>query len=269
MSAYQTATNVKTYIKNLFNSISGDKDVERHYFTNINLNDIHNYLEQQLLHHSTNFRLSTKDDFDLLMSNIDWHLNEIDNRSLREWEIDYYQKLRNSKIRIYKSYTHYTNNSTEYIDLIIKDYSTVSHKTFINKLCTFQVRLNHENNGTNIFIKLYDDYIFEDDSRYFSKSILENFIFVIRFIYITSLLGLCGIPIIYILNFFFTGQINLSYTSEEINFTFKYILFFLSISIISFKVNQIKYEMIEERLRLFHINLFEKTKLYDFLRHRK
>jgi hypothetical protein len=264
MSAYQTATNLKTYIKDLILSISGDKDVECHYFTNINLNDIHNYLKQQLLYRSTNYSLETKVDFDLLMSTIDWDLNEIDSCSLSLREIDYYQKLRNSKIMMYKSHTHHSNNSIDYIDLIIKDYSTVSHKTFINKLCTFQVRLKQETNGTNIFIKLYDVSIFDDDSPYLSKSILENFIFFIRYIYITSLLALGGITIVYILSFFYSGEINYS-NPENISYISKFILFFLSISIISFKANQIQYKMIETRLSLFKINFFKKTKLKHFL----
>jgi hypothetical protein len=66
----------------------------------------------------------------------------------------------------------------------------------------------------------------------------------------------------FISDFIKPGTIHLYLPSIEYN----YFVLYLIISLIYFKLSQLRFKMMKNRLRLFDINFFEKTKLYDFIK---
>jgi len=247
---------LKTYIKNILIVFNPARYLELTTYTPTNLNEIYNYLNKKIVKSDGyKYKLNTRNNFDLLISHIDWDLYEFNSRSLSKYEIEYVEKLMKSRICISKCYTHYKSNYIEYIELEIKDFKVVSDNIFINNLNTFQVLLKRKSRGTAIILKIFD-------SSEFPYSLLLN-IMSICFLILLLPLFIFGYSLLtFISDFIKPGTIHLYLPSIEYN----YFVLYLIISLIYFKLSQLRFKMMKNRLRLFDINFFEKTKLYDFIK---
>jgi len=115
---------MKKFFSKILMSIFGDGGLDKFNLAHTDADEAYKYLKQKILQKPDYFTLQTQDDFHLLMSAIDWEKNELNGIPLREWQINYYERLIKSKMFISHTWSNWFENANGY-DIDIKDFSSV------------------------------------------------------------------------------------------------------------------------------------------------